>query len=947
MNTLKHFTLHTFLLFWAVFHVGMLMIPADEPTNGISQLPLTSLLRPANIVIEDIFIAQTHVLRPDDPYFRLTSNRKALLKVNITSADEQASPTVVATLMLGQRTTKLILKGPAKLPRSIQKDQHTFANSFTADIPSDWVNPGLKISISAGNAQKYIEGLKIGADHTLRLRYFDFRAFGDMKVFYEFTEESFKEMEAKLPINKFDFIYAGQFDMPAFVIFPYKGNPARVATTDTPDNHHSLTFLRNLAELQRANGEFYTTYYAAGMSTAGGGWGGGTRFAGISSFGVFWHEFGHSLSLPHNDKRPEYPYKGDNISQFDYNAGPVWAYDPVKRNFIPPTIQDNSIGGTKYQKNWGWYKHDPMWQKDTDEQEKGYYFMHFSDYNIFKIKEYLEQSYERKSAQGGYEKWDVATSSWVPTKRAVWEYPSQENLPVYSLFGMASVTKEANFIYNPMAYTGNLIRTYDPTNAADKKAMQEDKYCEPCNLTLKIVQGGKTKYFALRNYFKSDKNPQTEEGTQPWAVNVPQSDGKIELVQLFYTPNLVANGFSEEATLLKEWKANAVNIPKAPEISGVVWLDDNRNGKRDEGEQGIAGVEIKAWQDKNGDGKGDWNASRGVVKTNEKGEYSFGGLESGAWQLILEGQSNFAPGKVLANHQNSSGENNPEDKIKGDDNGITGGGVFGGYEDWIVTKPFRIAEGGNPYSKEHPNSNKTIDFGFYTTHSTAIGGKVWLDANKNKQWDSSEKGIAKVKLVLWKDTDGDGKAETYLGNTETDANGYYRFDKLTKGVYQVFVWEVDNFKEGGALFGMSNVEGAGNPNILVNTDDNGVAGGTSEGGPVGSFISQPINISEKALQKGTYSHAKGSFESIDGKLWIENYGDKSFQFECYATDELHVYLKAHVLIKLPRYGGTCYFKNSEKDTEWKSLYSLKWMMPLDNMFDGQFSNGTVDFGFYR
>ena len=125
----------------------------------------------------------------------------------------------------------------------------------------------------------------------------------------------------------------------------------------------------------------------------------------------------------------------------------------------------------------------------------------------------------------------------------------------------------------------------------------------------------------------------------------------------------------------------------------------------------------------------------------------------------------------------------------------------------------------------------------------SIGDLVWNDANGNGIQDIGEKGIPYVKFILWVDQDGDGKAEQFAGGTQADENGRYRFDNLHEGIYQVFVWEVDNFTPTGTLFEMSNSKGDADPDNDDNTDDNGIPGGSLEfGGPHGCFISKPFEL---------------------------------------------------------------------------------------------------------
>ena len=66
----------------------------------------------ADIRIEAVYLAQTHVMKPDQPYFRLTGNRDAL---------------------------------PKALPSEPGVVQHRFEDSFTAMIPARVVRPGLSV----------------------------------------------------------------------------------------------------------------------------------------------------------------------------------------------------------------------------------------------------------------------------------------------------------------------------------------------------------------------------------------------------------------------------------------------------------------------------------------------------------------------------------------------------------------------------------------------------------------------------------------------------------------------------------------------------------------------------------------------------------------------------------------------------------------------------------
>jgi hypothetical protein len=61
-------------------------------------------------------------MKPDQPYFRLTGNRDALLKVYVVSASGGPAPDVVATASSVGETNTLKLRGPVTLPKSLPSE---------------------------------------------------------------------------------------------------------------------------------------------------------------------------------------------------------------------------------------------------------------------------------------------------------------------------------------------------------------------------------------------------------------------------------------------------------------------------------------------------------------------------------------------------------------------------------------------------------------------------------------------------------------------------------------------------------------------------------------------------------------------------------------------------------------------------------------------------------
>ncbi|MGB0929214.1 MAG: SdrD B-like domain-containing protein, partial [Chitinophagales bacterium] len=163
-------------------------------------------------------------------------------------------------------------------------------------------------------------------------------------------------------------------------------------------------------------------------------------------------------------------------------------------------------------------------------------------------------------------------------------------------------------------------------------------------------------------------------------------------------------------------------------LGDTVWLDENGNGVQDEGEEGIAGIPVKLFDE-------DGNLIATTV-TDENGNYSFTDLEPGIYTVSVP---NFGPdGSILTTPNNqttslSSGEYDP-----------------------------------------------TLDFG-YVPATASIGDTVWMDANSNGIQDEGEEGIPGVTVHL---TDENGNI---ISSTVTDSNGEYTFNNLPPNTYGVEV----------------------------------------------------------------------------------------------------------------------------------------------------------------
>jgi len=180
--------------------------------------------------------------------------------------------------------------------------------------------------------------------------------------------------------------------------------------------------------------------------------------------------------------------------------------------------------------------------------------------------------------------------------------------------------------------------------------------------------------------------------------------------------------------------------------------------------------------------------------------------------------------------------------------------TYGGHVGFIDTKPFYLDISVSPYDGIfHFNNNaltflnigKSIgdemirsinemafcyqDCGNNQTSPgvVSIGNRVWNDLNRDGINNPDEPGIPDVSVVLWADSDGDSVPDWqgFGGVQVTDADGYYSFNGLSPGNYQVFVWSVDNWNPGEPLHGFVSTNGfVADANNDVDFDNNGSGG---------------------------------------------------------------------------------------------------------------------------
>jgi hypothetical protein len=517
--------------------------------------------------IDAVFLAQTHVMKPDQPYFRLTGNRETLLKVHVISPTGGPAPEVVAHIMSGGETNTLTLKGPAILPRSLPSEpgvvQHRYEDSFTAMIPARLVRKGMVVEVRAG-ASVVRHDINVGAPTVVQMKMFDVHYFG--RGTNDYPLNFFKELEAKWPVAGLVIERVRGINFPELVVPARGGLPA--ARVSSPQEYQKKTGAKFDGEqaaalqwvwaLSRAGGNRDVAMcYINILGVPAGGQAGGFNGVGGLNPGIMHHELGHALGLPHIGEEKTYPYRGEMYGiqppkVFNsVHVGPTWAFDLPSRTFIPPTVQRSSA-------RWlaGTYKADPMQGGGSGDQEEPFLLRHFSDYNVYRIQQFLERRVAIPR-EGNYYKWDDTTGDYTRKVESDGvNYPIACDLPVISVMAaMATEDADVNMVYPPIGpYRGNLIRTFDPRQTTDRELAQ--KIFSPkggCDFTLKIAQGGKERFYLLPASEARETDPSKPGSVVTAAVNLRAEDGSVTSVELLYTPKADQVGLSSAPKVLARW----------------------------------------------------------------------------------------------------------------------------------------------------------------------------------------------------------------------------------------------------------------------------------------------------------------------------------------------------------------------------------------------------------
>ncbi|MES2430811.1 MAG: SdrD B-like domain-containing protein [Bacteroidota bacterium] len=182
--------------------------------------------------------------------------------------------------------------------------------------------------------------------------------------------------------------------------------------------------------------------------------------------------------------------------------------------------------------------------------------------------------------------------------------------------------------------------------------------------------------------------------------------------------------------------------PESLDLGNAVWADQNNNGIKDAGEDGLAGVNVKLY-DCGG------NYLNRTAITDADGNYHFDDIPTGYYIVGVTPPAGYGKGNVGTTDVQTDDQND-------------GVNVSGGE---VRTACFLLTA-----------TNDNIDFGLKGTGS--IGNYVWNDINGDGLQTAGELGIADVTVTLT-------LPDATTTQTTTNVNGHYSFDNLLPGIYSV------------------------------------------------------------------------------------------------------------------------------------------------------------------
>ena len=597
-------------------------------SNQISATPSAPIVAPTTpLSFSALELGQTHVLPENGKSWTLSNAQESLHFVGrrdtlvlVGVGQNDAADPLIEGWVQGVKVGEVALDPPNLLPPTEAGGPAYTSNRYSATIPGAWLQPGLQLRIAADNyTPSTLRSVDVGADMPVTVRILPFYLFGADNGDRPYAQTAkpdagtVNEIFEKWPVAALmvDTHPVQRVNWPRLVIGPSGSAPAYVmdSAEDQQASFQVLgAVLGTIGRMMDANGDSPQNfqYYApviqqnaaGNYASPGGGLGtiGGDTGSGDDAYrGIFIHEQGHAMGMPHAGEAfddGEYPYEWGSLD------GSAWGWDQTRQEFLAPFVpvtadrfsgceSDNFASHPRaIDSSNRCIKQDPM-QSGSGDQADGYRFATFADYHSAMMQRHFEGRTTVNGSgthvysggyvvrdtgfPGGYKRWDGIDREWVnvtPTTTSNAQggfnggFPIQRDVPVYAIALTISRagTAGATQIYPPLSFTGNLIRNVDPTDAAQRAEVRFYKspyngtgagrwFCSNsgCDYTLRVrYANGNVRHVLLQGAFRNfddaggafrpnSSNANHGDSFRSYVVNVP-ADSAIQRIDLLNTP---------------------------------------------------------------------------------------------------------------------------------------------------------------------------------------------------------------------------------------------------------------------------------------------------------------------------------------------------------------------------------------------------------------------------
>jgi 5-hydroxyisourate hydrolase-like protein (transthyretin family) len=245
------------------------------------------------------------------------------------------------------------------------------------------------------------------------------------------------------------------------------------------------------------------------------------------------------------------------------------------------------------------------------------------------------------------------------------------------------------------------------------------------------------------------------------------------------------------------WDAGVVERSYA--IGDYTWIDANRNGVQDDGEEVLSGVGV-ALRDVDGNPVQHTDGSTVEDIVTVDGYYVFDNLPAGEYKVVFTLTDEQAAEYVFTRPDRTSADADDSETVDSD-------ALVDGDNPAVATTATIVLNADNAYLTAATGNgtevaasegvDPTWDAGV-VKRSFAIGDYVWIDENHDGLQGDDEKPLEGVTVNLL--VDGE-----IVDSVDTDENGRYLFDNLSEGDYQIEFVLTDE-QQAKYIFTRSNVE---------------------------------------------------------------------------------------------------------------------------------------------